>query len=236
MKSCGSCGKEYQGSYSRCPHCSSEISFRSLTKDDALSVLDSMQLEAKSGALVNRGVEFVLQGRYSEAEAAYKQAIEIYLQNATAHGNMGHVLLKQGKIEEAIPWLEKALELDPMLEGLPQALTEARQAIEKKKASLTEEDMHQLQKESASVRKSFWERLFGRKGPQARVRFLRKYERTVTTVLGQNVCTYERYQAGAVSDALTFLETRAIKCNFYYVEVETPEGLVGKDVKGVYKM
>ncbi|OQX04772.1 MAG: hypothetical protein BWK76_28305 [Desulfobulbaceae bacterium A2] len=47
--------------------------------------------------------------------------------------------------------------------------------------------------------------------------------------------TYEVYQADTVADATAFLNGRNIVEQQYYVIVETPEGIVGKDKGGVYK-
>jgi len=236
MKKCGSCGAEYRESISRCPKCGSRESFQLLTSDEALSYLDSRGNAVGSRDLVNKGVELFLQGRFQEAEVAYKQALEIFPENAVARGNIGHTLFAQGKIEEAIPWLEKALQLDPMLDGVPQALDEARQVLQKKKASLTKEDIRKLQKGFASAPKSIMKRIFGQRSPQASVRYLKKYQQRTDSSFGSFLNTYERYEAESASDALAFLETRTVTERHYYVEVQTPEGLVGKDIKGVYKL
>ena len=71
----------------------------------------------------------------------------------------------------------------------------------------------------------------------AQVRFLKEYQQTVSTSLGgSHLCSYERYEADSVADALAFLETKNVSQAFRYVEVVTPDGLVGKDVEGVYKI
>ena len=57
-----------------------------------------------------------------------------------------------------------------------------------------------------------------------------------TAIGGSPLCSYERYEADSVADALAFLETRTVSENYYYIEVQTPNGLVGKDIKGDYKM
>lgn len=234
MKKCVSCGTEYEQSRGRCPKCGTVTSIQSLTAQGALSYFDSMTKGSRSGDLVNEGLHLFREGKYAEAEAKYKQAIETFPENEVAHGNMGHVLLKQGKIEEAIPWLEKALQLDPHLDGVPETLKQARVAMRKKSASLSEEQKRELRKPTA---KSFWGRIWGRGRPDKRVRFLRNYQQIVQTAIGgSHLCSYERYEADSVADALTFLETKTVTQNYYYIEIETPDGLVGKDIKGDYKM
>jgi tetratricopeptide (TPR) repeat protein len=84
------------------------------------------QLEAKQH--VDRGGQFILEGRYGQAETELRTAIEINPFNATAHANMGDVFSRQGRYTEAIPWFEKALELNPLIDGVPEALARARAA------------------------------------------------------------------------------------------------------------
>lgn len=92
-------------------------------------MIDGMQKQAEASRHVDQGAQFMMEGRYAEAEEELKKAIQVNPFNATAHGNMGGVFLKQERYEEAIPWLEKALELNPRLEGVPQALAQARATI-----------------------------------------------------------------------------------------------------------
>jgi tetratricopeptide (TPR) repeat protein len=47
---------------------------------------------------------------------------------------------------------------------------------------------------------------------------------------------YEVYRAPSSADAIAFLKTKTVKREFYYIEVETPEGVYGCDVEGVYKL
>ena len=72
------------------------------------------------------------QGRFAEAEKALKRAQEINPHNACAFGNMGGVYFLQGKYAEAIPWLEKAVSLDPTLEGIPGHLATAKRKAGKR--------------------------------------------------------------------------------------------------------
>ncbi|HUT92376.1 MAG TPA: tetratricopeptide repeat protein [Thermoguttaceae bacterium] len=124
IKKCLTCGKDVQGLRHTCPHCGGEAFMAS--GNDVGSFIDAMGKQAEAKEHVDRGAELAMQGRYGEAEAELKKAIEINPTNATAHGNMGGVFLKSGRPKEAIPWLEKALELNPHLEGVSDALSHAK--------------------------------------------------------------------------------------------------------------
>ncbi len=132
MKECLSCHSPVEDLRHVCPRCGGTMFVQALSAQDALSALDAMQSQAEAAQHVDRSVQLILQGRYAEAESELKNAIKINPMNATAHGNMGSVFLRQGRPEEAIPWLEKALELNPRLEGVPEALAQARAAVKPK--------------------------------------------------------------------------------------------------------
>jgi len=65
-------------------------------------------------------------GRYPEAVAEYKHAIELSPQNASAWCNMGYALMREGKTDDAIPAFMKAIEYDP---GMLQGRTDLYQAL-----------------------------------------------------------------------------------------------------------
>ena len=46
--------------------------------------------------------------------------------------------------------------------------------------------------------------------------------------------TYEVYKAPGREQALAFLKSKVVDKQMYYVEVETPEGICGRDVNGIY--
>jgi hypothetical protein len=48
--------------------------------------------------------------------------------------------------------------------------------------------------------------------------------------------TYEVYRAKNREQALAFLKGKTVTKDCYYIEVETPEGNVGRDVNGIYKI
>jgi len=109
-----------------CPSCGQETFYQGGSGPDALPLLDAMQKQMKAAEHVDRGAGFILQGLYAEAEKELKLAIKINPLNATAHGNMGGIFLRQNKPKKAIPWLEKALKINPHLEGVPEALVRAK--------------------------------------------------------------------------------------------------------------
>ena len=52
-------------------------------------------------------------GKYDQAKATYLQVIKTHPDHVRAFQNLGHLMVKQGMVEEAIGYYEKALELDP---------------------------------------------------------------------------------------------------------------------------
>src|SRR5439155_19580770 len=52
-------------------------------------------------------------GRFEEAEAFSRRAIELGPQNAIAHNTLGNALIRQGRVAEAIESYRAALEIQP---------------------------------------------------------------------------------------------------------------------------
>jgi tetratricopeptide (TPR) repeat protein len=98
----------------------------SMSGDEALGFLDGLQGQMGARDLVNEGGRLFLAGDFTGAESKFKEAIALNPQNAVAHGNIGNICFKTGKYKEAIPWLEKALQLDPQLAGASDCLRECR--------------------------------------------------------------------------------------------------------------
>ena len=60
-----------------------------------------------------------------------REALAINPKSAMANFNMGYILLEQGKAKDALPWLEKALEINPAIEGGPVSLARAKEEAKK---------------------------------------------------------------------------------------------------------
>ena len=61
----------------------------------------------------NQGVELAEQGKFPEAIAAFKQAIQIYPKYENAHNNLGLALGSQQKYTEAVAAFNQALTINP---------------------------------------------------------------------------------------------------------------------------
>ncbi len=48
--------------------------------------------------------------------------------------------------------------------------------------------------------------------------------------------THERYRARSREEAVSFLKSETVTKPLYYIEVETPEGIFGRDIKGMYRV
>ena len=103
-----------------------KIKSYSMTGDEALGFLDGLQGQMGAVDLVNEGSRLFFAGDFTGAESKFKEAIDLNPKNAVAYGNIGHICFKTGKYKEAIPWLEKALALDPQLAGASDCLRECR--------------------------------------------------------------------------------------------------------------
>jgi len=123
-KTCAQCNSKVHVLAHVCPHCGDGGTLVGSIPQDDLSDVLTKQSEARS--LVDQSMSFMQQGRFAEAEEVLKRAQAINPYNACAFGNMGGVYFLQGKFAEAIPWLEKALTLDPTLEGIEGHLATAR--------------------------------------------------------------------------------------------------------------
>ena len=86
---------------------------------EAEAALDSMFQIADGQGMVNEFFCFVLAYNYyppGDERVLYaiqRKRIEFFPESPTAYGAMGYACFLNGRMEEAIPWYEKALELDP---------------------------------------------------------------------------------------------------------------------------
>ena len=60
----------------------------------------------------DRGLQLYRERRYDEAEAAFKEALQLQPKFALAANNLGFVLYRRAKFAEAAGWFEKAVEMD----------------------------------------------------------------------------------------------------------------------------
>lgn len=60
----------------------------------------------------DRGLQLYRERRYDEAEAAFKEALQLQPKFALAANNLGFVLYRRGKFVDAATWFEKAVEMD----------------------------------------------------------------------------------------------------------------------------
>lgn len=135
MQKCLDCDADVpEGAYV-CPKCGGRSFMGSYSAEDAQTALDSMQNQLKAKEHVDRSAQLYLQNRFDDAITELQAALKIAPLNPNAHGNMGAILMKQGKPEEAIPYIEKALELNPAIEGGAAALAQAEAAVRPKPAA-----------------------------------------------------------------------------------------------------
>jgi len=217
-KICPSCQKKYEEWRNRCPNCGSEIAILAFNSQrDLNTYVESLEDQEEAARLDKNGAELFFEGNLIEAEKLFTKALQLNPKLATAHSNFGHIHQKRGWYAEAVPWLERALSLDPFLEEVSEALDFCRRAAQEKTEQPDKETIMRLEKQG--------------------IKFKRKYSdtRPGTSRLGSVECTYEKYESTSVEKAIEFLNQRGpISQNYYYVEVKTPKGWVGRDIDGIY--
>jgi tetratricopeptide (TPR) repeat protein len=83
----------------------------------ALSVFQVSAQDAKIEDVFRRGAAAMHEGRTTDAETAFREAVRLEPNLAMAHLDLGLVLGREGKLDEAISSLGEALRLDPAIEG-----------------------------------------------------------------------------------------------------------------------
>lgn len=71
------------------------------------------QFDDSGRGLVEQAEMLTLSGRLVEAEHQFRQLVATQPRNGAAHAGLGRLLLRQGKLEDALGSLTRALELDP---------------------------------------------------------------------------------------------------------------------------
>jgi len=106
-----------------------------------------------------------------------------------------------------------AMKEDPKLEQVSKALDHCKKAANRKEEPVTEN--------------------FKIKWNKRGIQFNEKF-----TVVGEwngtTEFTYEKYNSTSSKSALKFLQLQSVPYRFYYIEIDTPDGLVGKDINGIY--
>jgi tetratricopeptide (TPR) repeat protein len=83
----------------------------------SLAVFPSWGQDAKVEEAFRRGTSAMHEGRLAEAEAAFRQAVQLEPSLAVAQLDLGLILGREGKLDEAIASLGESLRLDPGIEG-----------------------------------------------------------------------------------------------------------------------
>ena len=77
-------------------------------------VVEAMETQAVSSrAYTRRGLRLAGEGRFAEAEEAFRQVLAIRPGNAHDHANLGGALARQGKLEQALAAYREAIRVEP---------------------------------------------------------------------------------------------------------------------------
>jgi len=79
--------------------------------DPVVQAMESLAADTQS--ISRRGVSLANRGKYRDAEAAFREVLEIRPGNARDYANLGGALAGQGRAEEALASYRKGLEIDP---------------------------------------------------------------------------------------------------------------------------
>jgi TolA-binding protein len=88
-----------------------------------------------------QGYELIQQQKFKEAEPVLRHAVESFPEGTTAVAykyslyNLGHVLRRNGKLKEAIPYLEKVVKMDPEWSKAQSELERAKSQVQQATAA-----------------------------------------------------------------------------------------------------
>lgn len=129
-KTCVACGAELELLRHKCPRCGS-----AMASPPDVEAAEFMQMrQSRATDLVNRATLRFRAGDVEEAEALFREAVEVNPWNATACGNLGVVLARRGETAEALTWVEKAVGIDPQVPGGRQMLDRLRREVGRPRA------------------------------------------------------------------------------------------------------
>ena len=126
MIECVKCHTQREDLRSICPACGNQEFLSSTLKQEGAAGLAAMNTQIQAALHINQGFQFFIAKQYDNATAELQQAIDINPFNANAYSNIGCILIEQGDIHKAVPWLEKALEINPYLEGVSEMLQQIK--------------------------------------------------------------------------------------------------------------
>ncbi len=124
---CMSCGHQYSLGSPSCPKCGSRESIggaSSLEEIDAL--FGGQDAQRESAEHSHKGGEFFMKGDFKKARIEFEAAIKADPNSANGQENLGATLCKLGLYLEAIPHLERALQIQPSKRHAKEFLAEAR--------------------------------------------------------------------------------------------------------------
>ena len=122
MIECVFCHQELEDLRYICPVCGNQDFMPSNPAEGSIADLDAMSKQVKAALHINQGFQLFREKRYDDATQELQKAIDVNPFNANAYSNIGCILIEQGDIHKSIPWFEKALEINPYLEGVSQTL------------------------------------------------------------------------------------------------------------------
>ena len=107
--------------------------------DEAIQQFEmAASIKEDSGTDTNLANAYASERRFDEAIRAYKRAINLDVDNISAHCNLGVMLMQQGRVDEAIPEFMKIVEIAPQM---PQGRGLLVQALRMKGINLDAPDM-----------------------------------------------------------------------------------------------
>ena len=112
-KVCLSCGNHYDAQSQNCPKCFNGNAYMSAPFNDAESLLDVWSRTDEAYQHVQIAESLISGGQYELAKKELNTAISIDPNYDFSYATMGMLYVGQKKYQEAIPWFQKVLELQP---------------------------------------------------------------------------------------------------------------------------